>query len=100
MNCVPRIMVASVSSSSGKTTVTLAIMTALRMRGMSVGAFKCGPDYIDPLLHARQSTEKDTISTSFFSDDLVVRGLLCEHSKGKDVCVIEGVRDTTTGEQH
>ena len=91
MNCVPRIMVASVSSSSGKTTVTLAIMTALRMRGMSVGAFKCGPDYIDPLLHARAVDGEGYNLDLFFSDDLVVRGLLCEHSKGKDVCVIEGV---------
>jgi cobyrinic acid a,c-diamide synthase len=46
-------MLAGTNSGCGKTTVTCAVLQALVNRRMKVGAFKCGPDYIDPMFHSR-----------------------------------------------
>lgn len=43
------------SSGSGKTTVTLGILRALKRQGIPVRSAKSGPDYIDPRFHAAAS---------------------------------------------
>jgi cobyrinic acid a,c-diamide synthase len=47
------ILIAAPASGNGKTTLTLALLRALQQGGRKVGAFKVGPDYLDPMLHAR-----------------------------------------------
>ncbi len=48
----PGLIIAAPASGSGKTILTLAILRALKRRGINVRSFKTGPDYIDPAFHA------------------------------------------------
>jgi cobyrinic acid a,c-diamide synthase len=49
----PGLIIAAPASGSGKTILTLALLRALRRAGIAVASFKIGPDYIDPMFHAR-----------------------------------------------
>jgi cobyrinic acid a,c-diamide synthase len=51
----PAFLIAAPSSGSGKTVLTLALLRAFQKRGITVGSFKVGPDYIDPVFHHRAS---------------------------------------------
>ena len=84
-----RFMIAGTGSGCGKTTVTCAILSALKKRNINATAFKCGPDYIDPMFHRRAIGVESHNLDSFFCDSQTVRGLLTEYSG--EVSVIEGV---------
>lgn len=46
------LIIAAPTSGSGKTTITLGLLRALRRKGIDVASAKIGPDYIDPAFHA------------------------------------------------
>ncbi|MEO9902728.1 cobyrinate a,c-diamide synthase [Nisaea sp.] len=46
------LIIAAPASGSGKTTITLGLLRALRRKGIDVSSAKVGPDYIDPAFHA------------------------------------------------
>ena len=46
-----RVLFSAAASGGGKTTVTCGILKALLNRQIPCRAFKCGPDYIDPMFH-------------------------------------------------
>ena len=87
----PRVLFAAPSSGSGKTTIVCGILRALKNRGKAVSAFKCGPDYIDPLFHERVVGVKSGTLDLFFSDENTLRRLYAQNADGADSAVIEGV---------
>ena len=87
----PRVLIAAPSSGSGKTTVVCGILRALKNRGRNVSAFKCGPDYIDPLFHERVVGVKSGTLDLFFSGEETLRRLYAQNTEGAECAVIEGV---------
>ena len=86
-----RIIIAGTGSGCGKTTVSCALLAALKARGNHVSAFKCGPDYIDPMFHSEVIGVPSHNLDSFFCDDDTLKYLLHENSKDADISVVEGV---------
>lgn len=90
MRAAPRLVIGGTGSGCGKTTVTCAILQAFVDRGMDTAAFKCGPDYIDPMFHSRIIGAKSAnLDLHFFSEN-TLRFLLAKNAAGCDVSVIEG----------
>lgn len=88
---VPRILLAGVNSGCGKTSITCGILAAMMKRGYSIQSFKCGPDYIDPMLHAHITGRPCRNLDPFFSTEDDLRRLAGKDSKDADLAVIEGV---------
>jgi len=84
-------MLAGTGSGSGKTTMMCALLSAFRKRGISLSAFKCGPDYIDPMFHSRVLGIPSYNLDPYFTDRKKMRALLAAHGEGKELCLIEGV---------
>ena len=51
----PAVLIAAPASGQGKTTVTAALARLHRNLGRKVRVFKCGPDFLDPMIHERAS---------------------------------------------
>ena len=87
----PRLLFAAPASGSGKTTVVCGLLRALKNRGKGVRAFKCGPDFIDPLFHETVVGVPSGTLDLFFSDQDQLKRLFCRHAAGADLCLMEGV---------
>lgn len=87
----PRLVLAGTGSGCGKTTIACAILQTLVNRKLRVGAFKCGPDYIDPMFHSRIIGAKSRNLDLFFFEPNTARYVLAKNSQDRDISVIEGV---------
>lgn len=84
-------MVAAPSSGSGKTAVTCALLALLARRGLAPCAFKCGPDYIDPMFHRSVLGVESHNVDLFFSSESFLRQHYARHCAGHRAVVCEGV---------
>jgi len=87
----PQFLIAAPHSGAGKTTVTLGILRALRNRGLAVQPFKCGPDYLDPKLHAIAAGKPGINLDRFMMDDVHLKDLYAGYGCASEVLVTEGV---------
>ena len=83
------LVIAAPRSSSGKTTVTLGLLAALKRRGMRMRAAKAGPDFIDPAFHAAATGRGSINLDSWAMRPALLYALMMEASTA-DIAVIEG----------
>jgi cobyrinic acid a,c-diamide synthase len=88
---VPRILFGAAGSGSGKTTVTCAVIKALQNKGVEPAAFKCGPDFIDPMFHSKVLGAGSANLDLFLMGAQACKMLIAEKSGDAAIAVIEGV---------
>jgi len=93
----PRLTVAALRGSAGKTTLTLGLIGAYRRRGRSVGPAKKGPDYIDAAWLSRAAGRPCRNLDTFMLDRARVRQSFGLSATGAELVVIEGNRGLYDG---
>jgi cobyrinic acid a,c-diamide synthase len=84
-------IIAAPASGSGKTMLTLALLRAYRRQGLTVGSFKVGPDYLDPMFHA-QATARPCFNLDSWAMRLeTLAGLGDACARAADLVLGEGV---------
>ena len=86
---IPRALVAATSSSCGKTLITCGLLEVFKRKGLNPRAYKCGPDYIDPMFHRKVLGIESGNLDSYFSSPEDLRSILCSDGEGN--VLIEGV---------
>ena len=84
------LMTGAMASGSGKTAVTCALLAALTRRGLSPCAFKCGPDYIDPMFHRSVLGVESHNLDLFLCGEERLRTLYGRYAAGHGAVVCEG----------
>ena len=88
---IPRLVIAGTHSGVGKTTVTLAILAALKARGRRVQAFKAGPDFIDPSHHTAATGRPSRNLDGWILGETVNREIFTRAAADADLSIIEGM---------
>ncbi|MBR1728557.1 MAG: cobyrinate a,c-diamide synthase [Selenomonadaceae bacterium] len=88
---IPRLVIAATQSGSGKTTITVGIIAALKARGLKVQSYKIGPDYIDPGYHSLASDRLAHNLDSWLVNKETLKEIFIETSRDSDIAIIEGV---------
>mgnify|MGYP000459966113 CR=1 FL=1 len=84
-------LVAAPHSGSGKTTVTLGLLRALRNRGVPLAPAKAGPDYIDPAFHEAASGESCINLDPWAMRPELLHALADSHAGDDRLLVVEGM---------
>jgi cobyrinic acid a,c-diamide synthase len=89
---IPRVLIGAPKSGSGKTLITCALLGALKKRNIDVMAFKCGPDYIDPMFHRTvQNIPAENLDTFFLGEEKTKELFIDCMMNQSDMAVMEGV---------
>jgi len=97
---IPRITITGISSGIGKTTFTIGLLKALENKGLNVQPFKVGPDFIDVSYHnAACKNFSRNLDFWILGKKKTIQTFLL-NSKGKDICVIEGVMGLFDGSSY
>lgn len=91
MKNYPRLVIAGTSSGVGKTTATLAILTALRERGRLVQPFKVGPDFIDPGHHLAATGRPSRNLDGWMLGAELNHSIFAHAAVDADISIIEGM---------
>ncbi|MCL2863890.1 MAG: Ni-sirohydrochlorin a,c-diamide synthase [Methanimicrococcus sp.] len=101
---VPRILISADRSSSGKTTISMGIMAALKARGYAVQPFKVALDYIDPEYHTEIAGRRSRNLDGYLMGEEGVIDVFSHACTSLETCgkpaeiaVIEGVRGLYEG---
>jgi cobyrinic acid a,c-diamide synthase len=93
----PRLVMAALRGSAGKTTLSVALAAALKKRGVDVAPFKKGPDYIDAAwLSLASGRTCRNLDTFLMGHDQVARSF-SRHASGDGISLIEGNRGLYDG---
>ncbi|AEB59142.1 cobyrinate a,c-diamide synthase [Ectopseudomonas mendocina] len=87
----PALLIAAPASGQGKTTVTAALARLHTRQGRRVRVFKCGPDFLDPMIHARASGAPVYQLDLAMVGEAESRRLLWQAAGEADLILIEGV---------
>lgn len=87
----PALLIAAPASGQGKTTVTAGLARLHTRLGKRVRAFKCGPDFLDPMVLARASGHPVYQVDLWMVGEAESRRLLWEAAGEADLILIEGV---------
>lgn len=85
----PGLMISAPASGTGKTTVMLGLLRALKDDGLTVQPFKSGPDYIDPAFHLA-AAGRSSFNFDTWAMDAQLLGGIAAKSEGADICIAEG----------
>lgn len=85
-----RFLISAAHKSSGKTTVSIGLVAALKARGLTVQPFKKGPDYIDPLWLGTAAGRACRNLDFYLSPHDEIRAQFARSGWDADVCLVEG----------
>ncbi len=93
----PRIVIAGASGDSGKTLISLGLLSYFLSQGMSLAAFKKGPDYIDSAWLGEAIQGKARNLDPFLMGEDSLLSCFLTSASGKELSIIEGNRGLCDG---